>query len=316
MSRWFLVKEVIMPIRIPDDLPASSILKSENIFTMSESRASHQNIRPLRVLILNLMPKKIETETQLMRLLSNTPLQVDIELLRVDARATKNTPQKHLDNFYGDFERIKDKKWDGFIVTGAPLGTIPFENVYYWEKFTEIVDWSRHNVTSTLFLCWAAQAALKVLYDLDKVTRDDKLSGIYAHQTHHHQHPLVRGFDDEFWAPLSRYAEFSSQEIKDKTDLTVFADAPDAGVYLAATRDCRQVFITGHPEYDASTLKNEYLRDTEEGLEPIQPVNYYPNNDENEIPRAIWRSHGNLLYSNWLNYCVYQVTPYDLTELT
>jgi len=299
MSRWFLVKEVIMPIRIPDDLPASSILKSENIFTMSESRASHQNIRPLRVLILNLMPKKIETETQLMRLLSNTPLQVDIELLRVDARATKNTPQKHLDNFYGDFERVKDQKWDGFIVTGAPLGTIPFENVYYWEKFTEI-----------------AQAALKVLYDLDKVTRDDKLSGIYAHQTHHHHHPLVRGFDDEFWAPLSRYAEFNSQEIKDKTDLTVFADAPDAGMYLAASPDCRQVFITGHPEYDASTLKNEYLRDIEEGLEPIQPVNYYPNNDEKETPRAIWRSHGNLLYSNWLNYCVYQVTPYDLTELT
>lgn len=305
-----------MPIRIPDDLPASSILKSENVFTMSESRASHQNIRPLRVLILNLMPKKIETETQLMRLLSNTPLQVDIELLRVDARATKNTPQKHLDKFYGDFERVKDQKWDGFIVTGAPLGTIPFENVFYWEKFTEIVNWSRHNVTSTLFLCWAAQAALKVLYGLDKVTRESKLSGIYEHQTHHHQHPLVRGFDDEFWAPLSRYAEFNSQEIKDKTDLTVFADAPDAGMYLAASPDCRQVFITGHPEYDANTLKNEYLRDTEEGLEPIQPVNYYPNNDENEMPRAIWRSHGNLLYSNWLNYCVYQVTPYDLTELT
>ena len=305
-----------MPIRIPDDLPASSILKSENIFTMSETRASHQHIRPLRVLILNLMPKKIETETQLMRLLSNTPLQVDIELIRVDARATRNTPQEHLDSFYGDFERVKDQKWDGFIITGAPLGTIPFENVYYWEKFTEIVNWSRHNVTSTLFLCWAAQAALKVLYDLEKVTREDKLSGIYSHRTYNHHHPLVRGFDDEFWAPLSRYAEFNSRELKDKTDLTIFADAPNAGVYLAASPDCRQVFITGHPEYDANTINNEYLRDLEEGVNPVQPINYYPNNDENEIPHAIWRSHGNLLYSNWLNYCVYQVTPYDLTDLS
>ena len=305
-----------MPIRIPDDLPASNILKSENIFTMSESRASHQNIRPLRVLILNLMPKKIETETQIMRLLSNTPLQVDIELLRVDARASRNTPQKHLDKFYGDFERIKSQKWDGFIITGAPLGTIPFENVYYWEKFTEIVNWSRHNVTSTLFLCWAAQAALKIFYDMEKVTRDDKLSGIYSHNTHHHQHPLVRGFDDRFWAPLSRYAEFNSDDIKNKTDLTVFADAPDAGVYLAASPDCRQVFITGHPEYDANTLNNEYLRDIEEDLEPVLPINYFPNDDINKAPRATWRSHGNLLYNNWLNYCVYQVTPYDLTDLT
>jgi len=304
-----------MPIRIPDDLPAASILKSENIFTMSESRASLQNIRPLRVLILNLMPKKIETETQLMRLLSNTPLQVDIELLRVDARATKNTPQEHLDNFYGDFERVKDQKWDGFIITGAPLGTIPFEDVYYWDKFTEIVNWSRHHVTSTLFLCWAAQAALKVLYGLDKVTRKHKLSGIYSHSTHHHHHPLVRGFDDEFWAPLSRYAEFNSDDIEEKTDLTVFADAGDAGVYLAASPDCRQVFITGHPEYDANTLHNEYLRDLSEGLNPTLPLNYYPNNDIKEKPHAIWRSHGNLLYSNWLNYCVYQVTPYDLKDL-
>lgn len=302
-----------MPIRIPDDLPASSILKSENIFTMSETRASHQHIRPLRVLILNLMPKKIETETQLMRLLSNTPLQVDIELIRVDARATRNTPQAHLDKFYGDFERVKEQKWDGFIITGAPLGRIPFENVYYWEKFTEIVNWSRKNVTSTLFLCWAAQAALKVLYGLEKETRAEKLSGIYSHRTYSHHHPLVRGFDDDFWAPLSRYAEFNSRTIKDNTDLVVFADAPDAGVYLAATPDCRQVFITGHPEYDANTLNNEYLRDLDEGLDPIIPINYYPNDDENEIPHAIWRSHGNLLYSNWLNYCVYQVTPYDLT---
>lgn len=304
-----------MPIRIPDDLPAAATLKSENIFTMDETRASHQNIRPLRVLILNLMPKKIETETQLMRLLSNTPLQVDIELLRVDARASRNTPQAHLDKFYGDFERVKNKKWDGFIITGAPLGTVPFEEVYYWDKFTEILEWSRHNVTSTLFLCWAAQAAFKYLYGLDKVTRTNKLSGIYLHTTHHHHHPLVRGFDDQFWAPLSRFAEFDSQYILENSDLTVFADAPEAGIYLAASPDCRQVFITGHPEYDADTLNNEYLRDLGEGLDPTLPVNYYPNDNKNETPRATWRSHGNLLYSNWLNYCVYQVTPYDLSEL-
>ena len=304
-----------MPIRIPDDLPAASILKSENIFTMSESRASHQNIRPLRVLILNLMPKKIETETQLMRLLSNTPLQVNIELLRVDARASKNTPQEHLDKFYGDFERVKDQKWDGFIITGAPLGKIPFEDVYYWDKFTEIVEWSRHNVTSTLFLCWAAQAAFKYLYGIDKMTRKTKLSGIYEHTTHHHHHPLVRGFNDKFLAPLSRFAELDSEYILENSDLTIFADAPDAGLYLAASPDCRQVFISGHPEYDPDTLHNEYLRDLNEGLEPELPVNYYPNNDINNAPRATWRSHGNLLYSNWLNYCVYQVTPYDLSEL-
>lgn len=304
-----------MPIRIPDSLPAASILKSENIFTMSESRASHQNIRPLRVLILNLMPKKIETETQLMRLLSNTPLQVNVELLRVDARASKNTPQDHLDKFYADFERVKNQKWDGFIITGAPLGTIPFEDVYYWDKFTEIVEWSRHNVTSTLFLCWAAQAAFKYLYGIDKVTRKKKLSGIYLHTTHHHHHPLVRGFDDQFWAPLSRFAELDSEHILENSDLTIFADAPDAGLYLAASPDCRQVFVSGHPEYDADTLNNEYLRDLHEGLGSEMPVNYYPNDDANETPRATWRSHGNLLYSNWLNYCVYQVTPYDLSEL-
>jgi homoserine O-succinyltransferase len=304
-----------MPIRIPDGLPAASILKTENIFTMSESRASLQDIRPLRVLILNLMPKKIETETQLMRLLSNTPLQVNVELLRVDARASKNTPKEHLDKFYGDFERVKDQKWDGFIITGAPLGTIPFEDVYYWDKFTEIVEWSRHNVTSTLFLCWAAQAAFKYLYDLDKETRDTKLSGIYKHTTHHHHHPLVRGFDDHFWAPLSRFAELDSETILENTDLTVFADAPDAGLYLAASPDCRQVFVSGHPEYNAETLHNEYLRDLSEGLNPTLPVNYYPNDDIKQTPHATWRSHGNLLYSNWLNYCVYQVTPYDLSDL-
>ncbi len=305
-----------MPIRIPDELPAVGVLRSENIFVMPESIASHQDIRPLKVLLLNLMPIKIETETQLMRLLSNTPLQVNIELLRVDARASKNTPKEHLDKFYRDFERVKEKKWDGFIITGAPLGKVPFENVYYWDQFKEIVEWSRKNVTSTLFLCWAAQAALKFFYDLDKHTRTKKLSGIYQHKTLIHHHPLVRGFDDYFKAPLSRYAEFSPEMIKRNTDLQIYGTSEDGGVYLAASKDCRQVYVTGHPEYDSDTLHSEYIRDLGEGLEPDLPVNYYQDNNPENSPIADWRSHGNLLYSNWLNYCVYQMTPFDLDRVS
>ncbi|MCE2571247.1 homoserine O-acetyltransferase MetA [Motilimonas eburnea] len=304
-----------MPIRIPDALPAVDVLRSENIFVMPESKAIHQDIRPLKVLILNLMPKKIETETQLMRLLSNTPLQVDIELVRVDARASKNTPKEHLDAFYQDFDRVKNQKWDGFIITGAPLGTVPFDQVYYWDKFVEIVEWSKHNVTSTLFLCWAAQAALNVLYGLKKESHEVKHSGVFEHQTFNQQHPLVRGFDDFFQAPLSRYAKFCPETIGKHTDLNIFANSDEAGVYLAATTDCRQVYITGHPEYDSDTLHQEYIRDQNEGLAPNLPVNYYPNDDSEQAPRATWRSHGNLLYSNWLNYCVYQETPYDLDQL-
>jgi homoserine O-succinyltransferase len=239
-------------------------------------------------------------------------LQVDVELLRVDARASRNTPQEHLDKFYADFEKVKQHDWDGFIITGAPLATLPFKDVYYWEKFKEIVEWSKTHVTSTMFLCWAAQAAFNYLYGFEKKTREKKLSGIFKHTTYYHHHPLMRGFDDEFWAPLSRFAEFNANFIKENSDLVVYADAPGAGVYLAASHDCKQVFVTGHPEYDANTLSNEYLRDLEEGLEPELPVNYFPNDDENEMPRATWRSHGSLLYSNWLNYCVYQVTPYNL----
>ncbi|MCK5818981.1 MAG: homoserine O-succinyltransferase [Psychromonas sp.] len=305
-----------MPIRIPDDLPATSALKLENIFTMQESRASHQEIRPLKLLILNLMPNKIETEIQLMRLLSNTPLQVDVELIRVDARASRNTPKDHLDQFYVDFDKVKNKKWDGFILTGAPIAMIPFEKVYYWDKFKQIVEWSKTHVTSTLFLCWAAQAAFKCLYGFEKVGRDKKISGIYQHMIYHHHHPLVRGFDEQFLAPLSRISEFGSSRLGENAALTIFADSPTAGVYLAASTECRQVFITGHPEYDANTLHNEYLRDLAEGLDPELPVNYYPNDDVNATPVVSWRSHANLLYSNWLNYCVYQVTPYNLDTKT
>lgn len=304
-----------MPIRIPDLLPAAEVLRNENIFVMPESRALHQDIRPLRVVLLNLMPKKIETENQILRLLSNTPLQVNVKLLRIDSRVSKNTPKEHIDSFYRDFDKLREENFDGLIITGAPLGQVPFEDVYYWQQITEIIEWSKTHVTSTLFLCWAAQAALKILYDLPKRTHDSKLSGVYKHQTRHIHNPLVRGFDDEFLAPLSRFAQFDSAEIKENTDLLVLADEPEAGVYLAASEDFRQVFITGHPEYDAETLHNEYQRDLSEGLTPVMPVNYYPGNDTTVSPKATWRSHGSLLYSNWLNYCVYQITPFDLNEL-
>ncbi|GHA54725.1 homoserine O-succinyltransferase [Photobacterium aphoticum] len=305
-----------MPIKIPDRLPATDVLRSENIFVMSEARAASQEIRPLKVLLLNLMPKKIETETQFLRLLSNTPLQVDIELLRIDNRPTKNTPTEHLDTFYRQFEMVKDRNFDGLIVTGAPLGLVQFEDVLYWEEIQTIMAWAKEHVTSTLFVCWAAQAGLKLLYDLPKRTRKNKLSGVYTHRTLDCHHPLLRGFDDSFLAPHSRYADFSPAYLEEHTDLDILATSEQAGVYLAATKDKRNVFVTGHPEYDVDTLHNEYMRDTGEGMEPMIPVNYYPNNDPEQPPIASWRSHGHLLFANWLNYCVYQQTPYDLDRFS
>lgn len=305
-----------MPIRIPDQLPATDILRKENIFTMNESRAASQEIRPLRVLILNLMPKKIETETQFLRLLSNSPLQVDVELLRIDNRPSKNTPEEHLNNFYRQFEAVQNRNFDGLIITGAPLGLVQFEDVVYWDHLETILNWAKDHVTSTLYVCWAAQAGLKLLYDLPKRTRKEKLSGVYEHDNLEPYHLLMRGFDDCFLAPHSRYADFSTDYLKNNTDLDILATSDNAGVYLAATKDKRHVFVTGHPEYDATTLHNEYVRDKGEGLEPIIPVNYYPQNDPKQPPRASWRSHGHLLFSNWLNYCVYQQTPYDLDHFS
>lgn len=305
-----------MPIKIPDQLPASDVLRQENIFVMSETRASSQEIRPLKVLILNLMPKKIETETQFLRLLSNSPLQVDVELLRIDNRPSKNTPTEHLDNFYRQFETIKAQNYDGLIITGAPLGLVQFEDVIYWEHLQSIMNWARDHVTSTLYVCWAAQAGLKLLYNLPKRTRKEKLSGVYLHEIHQPFHAMLRGFDDTFLAPHSRYADFSSAFIEEHTDLDILATSDIAGVYLAATKDKRNVFVTGHPEYDALTLHTEYTRDVNEGMDPAIPVNYYPNNDVNSTPKASWRSHGHLLFSNWLNYCVYQQTPYDLAQFS
>lgn len=305
-----------MPIKIPDKLPATDILRSENIFVMSEARAASQEIRPLRVLLLNLMPKKIETETQFMRLLSNSPLQVDVELLRIDNRPTKNTPTEHLDTFYRQFDTVKHRNYDGLIVTGAPLGLVQFEDVLYWEEIQAIMNWAREHVTSTMYVCWAAQAGLKLLYDLPKRTRKEKLSGVYFHQIHDCHHPVLRGFDDTFLAPHSRYADFSPDYLAEHTDLDILATSEQAGVYLAATKDKRNLFVTGHPEYDVSTLHNEYIRDVGEGMEPNIPVNYYPDNNPEKPPVASWRSHGHLLFSNWLNYCVYQQTPYDLDQFS
>ncbi|MBM7038048.1 homoserine O-acetyltransferase MetA [Vibrio ulleungensis] len=305
-----------MPIRIPDKLPAAETLQEENIFVMSESRASTQEIRPLRVLILNLMPKKIETETQFLRLLSNSPLQVDVELLRIDNRPSKNTPEEHLDTFYRQFEAVKQRNFDGLIITGAPLGLVQFEDVIYWDHLQSIMDWAKDHVTSTLYVCWAAQAGLKLLFDLPKRTRKQKLSGVYHHQIHDPHHSLLRGFDDEFLAPHSRYADFSPEFLSEQTDLDILATSEQAGVYLASTKDKRNVFVTGHPEYESHTLHHEYVRDVGEGMEPDVPVNYYPNNDPEQSPRASWRSHGHLLFSNWLNYCVYQQTPYDLDHFS
>lgn len=305
-----------MPIKIPDQLPAAEVLREENIFIMQESRATTQAIRPLKVIILNLMPKKIETETQFLRLLSNSPLQVDVELLRIDNRTSKNTPTEHLDTFYRQFEGIKDRNFDGLIITGAPLGLVQFEDVIYWDHLQTIMTWAKDHVTSSLYVCWAAQAGLKLLYDLPKRTRKEKLSGVYQHNNLDQHHPILRGFDDQFLAPHSRYADFSADYLNEHTDLDILATSEQAGVYLASTKDKRNVFVTGHPEYDSFTLHNEYIRDLGEGMEPVIPLNYYPENNPDIPPKATWRSHGHLLFSNWLNYCVYQQTPYDLDHFS
>ncbi|ACS84260.1 homoserine O-acetyltransferase MetA [Musicola paradisiaca] len=304
-----------MPIRVPDELPAVSFLRNENVFVMTSSRARTQEIRPLKVLILNLMPKKIETENQFLRLLSNSPLQIDIQLLRIDSRESKNTPTEHLNNFYCDFEDIEQENFDGLIVTGAPLGLVDFCDVVYWPQIERVVTWAKEHVTSTLFVCWAVQAALNVLYGIPKLTREVKLSGVYSHQTLQPHALLTRGFDETFLAPHSRYADFPSEVIREHTDLDILVESGEAGAYLLASKDKRQVFVTGHPEYDALTLASEYFRDVDANLDPMIPVNYFPNNDPQRTPKAAWRSHGHLLFSNWLNYYVYQITPYDLRRM-
>ncbi len=303
-----------MPIKVQSDLPAKEILINENIFVMDEMRAMHQDIRPLEVLILNNMPVKQDTDLQLLRALSNTPLQVDVTFINVKSHVSLNTPASHLNKFYCTLDDIRDRKYDGMIVTGAPVEDIPFEEVDYWEEICEILDWAETHVTSTLHICWAAQAGLYHYYGINKKLLPQKLFGIYEHKVENRKIPLVRGFDDIFLAPQSRHTETPSEQIRACKDLTVLAESPVAGVYLAMAQEGRKIFVTGHPEYDRYSLNNEYYRDLNKGL-PIQvPYNYYPGDDPKERPLLQWRSHSNNLYSNWLNYYVYQVTPYELKE--
>ena len=300
-----------MPINIPNDLPAQAILNSEQVFVMTEDRSLHQDIRPLNLLILNLMPKKINTEVQYLRKLSNTPLQVNITFLRVDDHISKNTPQSHMDNFYKDFDEIKDKIFDGMIVTGAALDQTEFKDVTYWLNLKKILLWSTKNVTSTLFSCWGVAAALKAFYDVDIIFRQDKLSGIYEIELSSKIDTLTRGFDDVFKAPISRYCDFPLDVISEKTDINVLASSREVGLYLGVSGNGKQVYVSGHPEYDVDTLDQEYHRDLAENKSPNIPINYYPDNDPNKAPLCSWRGHSSLLFCNWLNYYVYQETPYD-----
>ncbi len=305
-----------MPVKIPDHLPAAEILESENIFVMSETRAANQDIRPMKVLILNLMPNKIETETQLLRLLANTPLQVDVDLLRIHDKESKHTSVDHMNTFYRDFADVSHKNYDGLIITGAPLGQMDFEEVTYWSHIREIIDWSQEHVTSVLFLCWAAHAGLYHLYGLNRKILQQKRSGVFVHRRTSQHFPLLRGFDDEFFAPHSRFAEMNIDELKLHPELNVLAESDEAGAYLVLSRNNRNLFVMGHPEYQKSTLNDEYQRDVGLGLNPNVPQNYYRNNDPEAEAIARWHSHGSLLVSNWLNYYVYQLTPYDLTDMS
>jgi len=304
-----------MPIVVPDKLPALEQLRSEGVFAMAETRAIHQDIRPLKIAILNLMPLKIETENQLLRLLSNSPLQVEVQLLKTKTYEPRNTSSKHMDMFYKTLEEIEHNKYDGLIVTGAPVEHIEFEEVEYWDEITEIMDWSVHNATSTLFICWAAQAALYYYYGIPKYEIGEKMFGVFEHDILNNRIPIVRGFDDVFVAPHSRHTEVRREDIVKVQNLELIAESERAGVYLAVTRDGRQVFVTGHSEYDPLTLRNEYRRDLEKGLPIKIPEHYFKDDNPGNPPIVTWRSHSYLLFSNWLNYYVYQVTPYNPLEI-
>lgn len=304
-----------MPIKIPADLPATETLHKENIFVMTESRALTQDIRPLKILLLNLMPTKIATETQLARLLGNSPLQVDMEFLQTASHTPKNTSAEHMISFYKHFEDIKDNKYDGLIITGAPVEQMPFEEVEYWDELCRIMEWSKTNVTSTFHICWGAQAGLYYHYGIPKYPLDKKLFGVFPHKAEHKRSMLLRGFDDEFWVPQSRHTTVLREDIEKHPELKILASSEEAGVYAVATERGKQIFITGHSEYDADTLKNEYLRDKNAGLPIDVPKNYFPNDDDTKEPVVRWRSHANLIYSNWLNYFVYQITPFNIDEI-
>ena len=303
-----------MPIRIPDALPATDLLAQENIFVMTEFRAMHQDIRPLHVVLLNLMPTKIATETQILRRLSNTPLQVEITLLRMASHDAKNVSEQHLDTFYRTFDEIAHEHFDGMIITGAPVELLDFEDVDYWPELSRIMDWSTTHVHSTLHICWGAQAGIFYHYGVAKHELAQKVSGVFEHRQISAKltSPLMRGFDDRFWAPHSRYTEVRVEDIEAHPDLELLAVSDEVGAYIAKSVDSRNLFVFGHPEYDRATLNGEYERDKARGLDPAMPRHYFPNDDPGEAPQSNWRAHAQLLYTNWLNYYVYQTTPYDV----
>ncbi len=304
-----------MPIKIPNGLPAAETLHNENIFVINETRATTQDIRPLKILLLNLMPTKIATETQFARLLGNSPLQVEMELLQTASHKATHVSEAHMLSFYKTFDEIKDEKFDGMVITGAPVELMDFEQVAYWDELCEIMDWSQSHVTSTLHICWGAQAGLYHHYGVRKVNLDKKLFGVYPHTADYKQSMLLRGFDDVFMVPQSRYTTVERAEIEKIPELKIIASSEETGVFIAMTDRGRQIFVTGHLEYDADTLKNEYLRDKAKGDDIAVPKNYFPDDDDTKAPRVTWRSHANLLYSNWLNYFVYQTTPYNISEI-
>lgn len=301
-----------MPIKIPDQLPALSVLDKENIFVMSEHRAANQEIRPMEVAILNLMPNKIETEVQILRMLANTPLQINVEFVRIHANESKNTPQEHLDAFYRLFDDIKEKQYDGLIITGAPLAMLDYDQVTFWDKICEVFDWAEKNVTSTMFSCWGAHAALYHHYGLNRHLRKEKLSGVFKHITTDAKEQLTRGFDECFNVPHSRYGYIDKADYLSVPELNILAESEQAGVYLVASKNKQQVYLIGHPEYDASTLHEEFLRDLKINKDVKIPEDYYIDNKVENSPKSSWRSHGSLLFTNWLNYYVYQITPYKL----
>lgn len=304
-----------MPINIPNELPAAKVLTDENIFVMTETRALTQDIRPLEILILNLMPTKIDTETQLSRLLGNTPLQINLELMHTNTHQSKNTSEEHLLTFYKTFDQIKDNYYDGLIITGAPVEKMEFEDVEYWDELTEIMEWSKHHVHSTFHICWGAQAGLYYHYGIKKRELPEKMFGVFPHRLDRKRSILFRGSDDVFYVPHSRHTTVAREDIEKVSELKILASSEEAGVYAISTNGGSQIFITGHSEYDAGTLRKEYERDKNAGLEIKIPKNYFPDDDDTKEPLVTWRAHANLLYSNWLNYFVYQTTPYDITKI-
>ena len=304
-----------MPIRIPNDLPAAAALQQENIFIMPQDRAITQDIRPLEIVLLNLMPTKIATETQLSRLLGNTPLQVNLELMHTSTYKSKNVSEEHLLSFYKSFDELKHRKFDGMVITGAPVEKMAFEEVDYWPELCQIMEWSKTNVHSTFHICWGAQAGLYYHYGIQKHPLPEKLFGVYPHKADYKRAILLRGFDDEFYVPHSRHTTVLREDIEDVWDLRIIASSEEAGVYAVQTKGGRQIFVTGHSEYDPETLKTEYLRDKNLGLPISVPKNYFPGDDDTKDPIVRWRGHANLLFSNWLNYFVYQTTPYDIMEI-